>query len=220
MTRIWRVLWEPARVFGEVDERPAWVAAVVGIMLLSLAVALLTLPYVNTVIYRQFGSLEGISPAQMATRIRAAQIGAMVGGVLGGVVPAALEALLLSLLGVLLGGAGRDYRRVLEVVLLASVPSYLGGLLRGVLFRFGGFASPLDVATSASLLLPASARGTWLDLSLQWIDPFILWSLGLLVYGYVRLGKGAAWRNGVVSGAVGVLFVALQFAAQQRAGIG
>lgn len=191
--RVVELLVSPGRLFARLRERPAWVGAVVLMVILSV-VATWLLP---EELLREAATANMPADAtadQMESAARFARVGGYVGSVLGPPVAALFVAgVLLFIYNVVLGGEA-GYLQLLAVSSHALLVPTLGSLLVLPLMISTGDPS---VGLALHLLVPGLEEGI-LYRSLQGLNVFGLWASVLLglgisqVYPRRSFGRSAA----------------------------
>lgn len=180
--RVGELLLAPGRLFDRLRERPAWIGAVV----LMVVIGGLTTWLMPEELLREAATMNMPADAaaeQVETAARFARVGGYVGSVLGPpVAVAALAGVLLFVFNVVLGGTA-GYRQLLSVGAHAMLVPALGGLLVLPLMIAGNDPS---VALALHLLVPGLEEG-FLYRLLHGLNVFGIWATVLLGLGISRL---------------------------------
>lgn len=210
-----RVLFAPAAVFERVRERPRFVAPVGTIMLLSVIIGLLTLPYIKAalgpVLAQAAAARGGGGPAPDVGMIAIFQViasavfvpifVALVGGILWVVVSIFGEDAKYRLLTSVAG-----YTSIMYILQLAMGFAVLS--IRGV----ESIASPLDLQPAFGLDLLAPEATGYVGGVLRGINVFSVWGLILNGIGITtthHTSKATGYSAAAVAFVVTVLFVSL-----------
>jgi hypothetical protein len=226
---------EPAQTFRGLAGRPPGVwASFVVVLLLSVISSALILPksLSEEVIRGQVEArLESAGVTMSDEDIdRQVSIG-RTAGMATGIVGAAVVSLVVVLIEVgfiqfvaqFMGGLGR-FRQVLAVVCFASIPNYLGAIIKGVLV-FTSDLSGLDMSDlravqdalspqiSLAVFFGREEIGLFPWTLLSTIDPFLIWSLVLIALGVSIVHKISVGKAGFISALIWAGTVALSFLA-------
>jgi hypothetical protein len=212
------VLFSPARGFEQLAARPRWVAPLLLLVGLALALSLVLSPKMNMEkVIRDAMERSGqeVSEAQIQKQAEIAESFGWIGTVsqlfLQPAIYLLIAAIFLALFRML--GSEIDFRRSFAVTTHAFLPFALTTLLSIPVVMSRAEVSMEDVKgagfikSSLAALAPEEA-GSALKALLGSVDLFSIWTLFLLATGYrvvARVGKGAAW--GVV-GTLWALYVA------------
>lgn len=180
--RVGELLLSPGRLFDRLRERPAWIGAVV-LMVIVGAVSTWLMP---EELLREAATMNmpADAPAdQVETAARFARVGGYVGSVLGPpVAVAVLAGVLLFLFNVVLGGAAR-YRQLVSVSAHAMLLPALGGLL---VLPLMVAANDPSTALALHLLVPGLEEG-FLYRLLHGLNVFGIWATVLVGLGVSRI---------------------------------
>jgi hypothetical protein len=213
--RLTGVLFNPKPTFADIARRPTWVAPVVLLCLLNIAI---TAIFTQRVGWRSFmekrfennSSFQQLPPDQREQRLNQAVKTAPIFGYVFGVIGTLVVILVVAgvLLGAfnLLGGADLNFKTSLSIVSYAYMPGVLGGLL-GILILFLKDPSTIDlenlVASNFAALL-ASDSAKWLIALAKSFDLFVFWILILLAVGFsaaspkkITMGKALGFVVGL-----------------------
>ena len=212
--RVLRVPFSPGEVFAEQVERPKWLVPFVVISLLSMIVAVLSMPYTARMM-----------ELAMAARGNAAAIpeSAKKIGTIFAFLGTPILVLLLSFLGagimylVLMVTSGKvRFVGLLSASVFAKIMIVVQGLVQVAIWKVRGAPSAAiqtmadaQVAIGADLLLPSdSTVSPFLRVLLGSINPLSIWALIITAVGVMVLekqSKGSAWTATLVAFAVLVL---------------
>lgn len=188
------VLVRPGQAFAALCERPYLLAPYATLGAATVVASALVFEKSVALAARFLAASGALSPEAAA---HMARVSVLVGTALGAFAPLVqgmLTASLLYLAGLLTGGEAR-WLELVSAVGYASLPSAAGWLVTGLLRAAVPAAEMPLVTTSAAAFLPREQFGSPTYRLLLLLDPFALWSLGLLVVGYAtinRLGRGRA----------------------------
>ncbi|WP_419161219.1 YIP1 family protein [Candidatus Palauibacter sp.] len=214
--RIVQVFVSPAKLFDALRERPAWIGALVGLMVLGIGAQLL-LPIVvpeevrRAMIETQMAQFAGADPAALEQQIETQmEQGPLWGSVSVIVVTPMFLALIAGLLviafSVVMGGEGRFS----QLFSAAAHASYIG--LAGGLLMIGLMATGAEQATlSPGLFLP-DLEG-FLGRFLNGINVFSVWTCGVLGVAVSRIYPGRTVAAGTTYLLVLYLLMVAGFAA-------
>jgi len=195
VSRIFGVFFSPKATFEDVVRKPSWIAPIVVITLLSLAVSYSLNQRVD---WREVAS-QRIEKSSRASQLSAeqkeqqlaisAKISPYITYCIGLTFPI-LGALVIALvmMGVynLMGGAGVNYRTSLAI----TSHAFVTGLLSSLIFLLVLWIKPpgtvdLDnpVATNIAALLP-EGTAAWLMALCKNLDVFLFWTLVLIAIGF------------------------------------
>jgi len=208
-----KVVYEPAAVFERVRERPRFLAPVLAVMLVSVAIGFLALPYVKAAlapVLAQAAAARGGTPPDVG-KIAIGQI------LFSAVVVPVFVALVGGLLWVAVSLFGVDgrYRLLTSVAAYASI-TYIVQLVAGlVVLSLRGVesvTSPLDLQPGFGLDLLAPDATGFVGGVLRGINVFSVWGCGLNGIGIAtthRTSKGTGYGAAAVAFAVTVLLLGL-----------
>ena len=181
---LFRVLFEPAAVFGRVREKPRFLAPFLTLAVITVVIGVVQLPFVKAAMTAQFTQTPNMTPEQAQTALKFAPIG---------VVIAPIAYCLLLLLnafilwvGVSVFGGEAKFGTLLSVTTYASISYTLLQIVGVVVLMMrgtGGIASMVDLQPAVGLdLVAPDAKGFVLAL-LRGINPFTLYGLFLTSVG-------------------------------------
>lgn len=211
--RVWELVMSPGRLFDRLRERPAWIGALV----LMVVVALISTWIMPEEILREAATVnmpEDASPEQVESAVGFARIASYIGSVIGPPVAVAVVAgVLLFVFNVILGGAAR-YVQLFSATAHAMLITTLGGILVLPLVLSSG--DP-QTALALHLLLPGVEEG-FLYRLLHGLNVFGLWAATLLGLAVSRIYPGRTF--GGAAGAVLGMYVATKLLWAVLGGLG
>jgi|SRR5579875_492459 len=225
--RLIGALVSPRATFEDIARKPGWVAPVVLLILVNIA---LTGAFSHRVGWRAFlekqdeqnstvrRQMEQMKPEQREQMIerqaKFAPIFGYVGGIIG--VPVVLLIIAAIFMGIFnaTASANLDFKTSLGIAAHAYLPLALVGLL-GILIIFLRPPDAIDlqnlIASNPAVFLGNSAP-LWLKTLMTSLDLFTFWVIGLLAFGYsvarprkIKLGTALKWVTGVW-----IVFVAIR----------
>jgi hypothetical protein len=195
VSRLLGALFNPRPTFEDIARRPTWIAPLVVLVLVSLAITAIFGQRVGwrSFMERQFAGnprTEQMPPEQREQALERAVQFAPVIGYAGAIVILPLAALVVA--GVLLGAfnliasAGIQFKNALGIVTHAWMPGFVGGLL-AILVLFLKDPSTVDlehlVASNPGALLSGDSP-KWLITLATSFDLFTIWSILLMAVGF------------------------------------
>ena len=217
--RLVGVLTAPEKTFRAIAERPTWGLALALLVLISTASTLVIFQRVDRDAFRQQMSAQmerrGQEPNEkMLDTMEKYGLTCGPAIAIGGSLAFYFAAAGLLLVASNLLGGSTNYRTILAVVLHASMPFALSGLLQ-IPVALGRGAIDLQELQHNGSLLPSSLAalapadlGPALFALLNSIDLFTLWTVALLIVGFhlaARISKGAAAAGVLTLWAIGIL---------------
>jgi hypothetical protein len=195
MGRLTGVLFSPKATFADIARRPSWIAPLVLLCLVNLAIVAIFTQRVGWTSFMQkkideSSQAQQLSPEQRQQRVEmGAKVAPYTGaifGVLGIVVVTLIAA------GVLLGAfnamasANLNFKAAMGITAHALMPGFIGGLL-GILVLFLKDPATVDiehlVATNLGALVP-DGSAKWLTTLASSFDLFTFWIIALLAIGF------------------------------------
>ncbi|HXI63228.1 MAG TPA: YIP1 family protein [Gemmatimonadales bacterium] len=181
---LFRVLFEPAAVFGRVREKPRFLAPFLTLAVITVVIGVVQLPFVKAAMTAQFTQTPNMTPEQAQTALKFAPIGVVIAP-LAYCLFLLLNAFILWV-GVSVFGGEAKFGTLLSVTTYASI-SYTLLQIVGVIVLMmrgtGGIASMVDLQPAVGLdLVAPDAKGFVLAL-LRGINPFTLYGLFLTSVG-------------------------------------
>ena len=181
---LFRVLFEPAAVFGRVREKPRFLAPFLALAVITVVIGVVQLPFVKAAMTAQFTQTPNMTPEQAQTALKFAPIGVVIAPI-AYCLFLLLNAFILWV-GVSVFGGEAKFGTLLSVTTYASI-SYTLLQIVGVIVLMmrgtGGIASMVDLQPAVGLdLVAPDAKGFVLAL-LRGINPFTLYGLFLTSVG-------------------------------------
>jgi len=181
---LFRVLFEPATVFGRVREKPRFLAPFLALAVITVVIGVVQLPFVKAAMTAQFTQTPNMTPEQAQTALKFAPIGVVIAPIIYCLF-LLLNAFILWICVSVFGGEGK-FGTLLSVTTYVSI-SYTLLQVVGVIVLMmrgtGGIASMVDLQPAVGLdLLAPDAKGFVLAL-LRGINPFTLYGLFLTSVG-------------------------------------
>jgi hypothetical protein len=181
---LFRVLFEPAAVFGRVREKPRFLAPFLTLAVITVVIGVVQLPFVKAAMTAQFTQTPNMTPEQAQTALKFAPIGVVIAPI-AYCLFLLLNAFILWV-GVSVFGGEAKFGTLLSVTTYASI-SYTLLQIVGVIVLMmrgtGGIASMVDLQPAVGLdLVAPDAKGFVLAL-LRGINPFTLYGLFLTSVG-------------------------------------
>jgi hypothetical protein len=181
---LFRVLFEPAAVFGRVREKPRFFAPFLTLAVITVVIGVVQLPFVKAAMMAQFTQTPNMTPEQAQTALKFAPIGVVIAPI-AYCLFLLLNAFILWV-GVSVFGGEAKFGTLLSVATYASI-SYTLLQIVGVIVLMmrgtGGIASMVDLQPAVGLdLVAPDAKGFVLAL-LRGINPFTLYGLFLTSVG-------------------------------------
>jgi hypothetical protein len=181
---LFRVLFEPAAVFGRVREKPRFLAPFLALAVITVVIGIVQLPFVKAAMTAQFTQTPNMTPEQAQTALKFAPIGVVIAPI-AYCLFLLLNAFILWV-GVSVFGGEAKFGTLLSVTTYASI-SYTLLQIVGVIVLMmrgtGGIASMVDLQPAVGLdLVAPDAKGFVLAL-LRGINPFTLYGLFLTSVG-------------------------------------
>jgi hypothetical protein len=223
LTQPLRVFWEPTRVFGEIAERPSWLAAMIVLVLLGVGIQLVLSGRIDleATVRQQVAERSGgreVSEAQIEQGVAIAKTFAPFGPAMAAVIVPMMVLVLAAvyLLGFKMFPGPLDFRRSLATVLHASVPpSVVGGLLTIVLAlgRESMTGSEAETLVKSNLAAFLSTDVSKVVRTLAgFADVFVVWQIFLLVLGFSLVAKVRRSQAATVVGGAWVLWILVKLA--------
>ena len=181
---LFRVLFEPAAVFGRVREKPRFLAPFLTLAVITVVIGVVQLPFVKAAMTAQFTQTPNMTPEQAQAALKFAPIGVVIAPI-AYCLFLLLNAFILWV-GVSVFGGEAKFGTLLSVTTYASI-SYTLLQIVGVIVLMmrgtGGIASMVDLQPAVGLdLVAPDAKGFVLAL-LRGINPFTLYGLFLTSVG-------------------------------------
>jgi hypothetical protein len=181
---LFRVLFEPAAVFGRAREKPRFLAPFLTLAVITVVIGVVQLPFVKAAMTAQFTQTPNMTPEQAQTALKFAPIGVVIAPI-AYCLFLLLNAFILWV-GVSVFGGEAKFGTLLSVTTYASI-SYTLLQIVGVIVLMmrgtGGIASMVDLQPAVGLdLVAPDAKGFVLAL-LRGINPFTLYGLFLTSVG-------------------------------------
>jgi hypothetical protein len=204
-----RVLYEPAPVFERVREKPRFLAPFLALVLITVVIGVVQLPYVRAGLTAQLGQASNMTPEQAQAAMKFAPIGIVVAPIIYGLF-LAINALILWVCVSVLGGEAK-YSTLLSVSTYASITYavlQVVGVIVLTLRGAGSITSMVDLQPALGLdLLVPDAKGITLAL-LRGINPFTVYGLFLTATGIAvthRASKGIAYAAAIIQFVIALL---------------
>ncbi len=204
------MIFDPPAVFARVRERPQFLAPFIGLALLHMVIAFLTLPYTRAAMQAMAQAAGGgaggaADPSRFAwASVAFAPIGLAVGLLIS-------AGILWVLVNLLAGEA--SFRHLLSVATYAGITGIFMGLAWYAVLVLGGgrveTMADLKPAFGLDLLVPDAGRA--LKALLGMANPFTLWGLVLTALGIKathKISSGAAWTVAAMAFVVGSVIAA------------
>jgi len=181
---LFRVLFEPAAVFGRVREKPRFLAPFLTLAVITVVIGVVQLPFVKAAMTAQFTQTPNMTPEQAQTALKFAPIGVVIAPI-AYCLFLLLNAFILWV-GVSVFGGEAKFGTLLSVTTYASISYTLLQIVGVVVLMMrgtGGIASMVDLQPAVGLdLVAPDAKGFVLAL-LRGINPFTLYGLFLTSVG-------------------------------------
>lgn len=209
--RLFGALFSPKQTFADIARRPTWIAPIVLICLISIAITAIFGQRVGwrSFMQKQFASnksFEQLPPDQQQQRldqaVKYAPIFGYVGAVVGTPVAALVVAGILLALFNTLSSAGLEFKASLAIVSHAWMPGVVGGLI-GILVLFLKSPETVDIEHLVASNLGAVVSDEspkWLMSLATSIDLFTFWTIALMAIGFsaanhkkIKVGSAAAY---------------------------
>lgn len=209
----------PTRAFVSIQERPSWVIAYGAVVLITISGFLLAAPAIlHVMIALNAAHPEGVArpAAELLNQARLDLAAQALSSVIAPLLMWNIAAMSVALL-VRSDAPLAAYPRLLALNAFGNIPSALGTLVFGIGLRLhsaGNFASVADLYHAVPLSLAAfapQADARQLSFLAFW-DPWQLWSLILIGYGYaafLKLNLTLALALSFTVGLVYALFITL-----------
>ena len=206
---LFRVLFEPAAVFGRVREKPRFLAPFLTLAVITVVIGVVQLPFVKAAMTAQFTQTPNMTPEQAQTALKFAPIGVVIAPI-AYCLFLLLNAFILWV-GVSVFGGEAKFGTLLSVTTYASI-SYTLLQIVGVIVLMmrgtGGIASMVDLQPAVGLdLVAPDAKGFVLAL-LRGINPFTLYGLFLTSVGVAvthQTSKATAYTAATIQFLIGLL---------------
>ncbi|MFO7274430.1 MAG: YIP1 family protein [Bacillota bacterium] len=180
-----RYWWEPGEVFRGLRTKPAWFPAYLLTASLMAAGTLIAYSHV-TASTREALSQAGVAEGFLRVIMTSTSIGLALTPLVSPLIAAVLVSYLLLLVGIFMGAPVR-FGQLFSLAMWSFVPFQgLRFLVQGIVAPLAGVPAIDAVDLSLAVLLPATLPAVALAVASQ-IDPFYLWSLGLLTLGYATM---------------------------------
>jgi hypothetical protein len=195
MGRLTGVLFSPKETLADIARHPSWIAPLVLLCLVNLAIIAIFTQRVGWVSFMQkkideSSQAQQLSPEQRQQRV---EVGARVApytGAIFGVLGIVVVTLIVA--GVLLGAfnamasANLNFKAAMGITAHALMPGFIGGLL-GILILFLKDPTTIDiehlVAANLGALVP-DGSAKWLVTLASSFDLFTFWVIALLAIGF------------------------------------
>ncbi len=208
-TRIAQVFFSPAALFDKLKAKPAWIAALVTVMVVSLVInAIIPEELIRQLVLEQLG--DNPEPAQLDTAMRMAGIFRYIGPVVFTPILAVVLAGLILLIWNLILGGEASFAQTMSVSTHTLFIPTLGGLLTVPLMIASGDAT---VALSLDLLVPGLDEEGFIYRFLHGLNLFSIWAAVVLGIGVSRLYR----KTSAGSAAFTLLFLYVVFRAVSAA---
>jgi hypothetical protein len=181
--RIAQVFFSPAALFDKLKAKPAWIGALVTLMVVSLIInAIIPEELIRQLVMEQLG--DNPEPAQIDAAMRMAGILRYIGPiVLTPILAVILAGLILLIWNLILGGEA-SFAQTMSVSTHTLFIPTVGGLLTVPLMIASGDAT---VALSLDLLLPGLDEEGFVYRFLHGLNLFSIWAAVVLGIGVSRL---------------------------------
>ena len=209
--RLVGALFSPKQTFADIARRPTWIAPIVLICLISIAITGIFGQRAGWrgFMEKQFAknkSFEQLPPDQQQQRldqaVKFAPIIGYVGAAIGTPVAAVVVAGILLALFNVLAGAGLKFKTALGIVAHSWMPGVVGGLV-GILILFLRSPETIDlehlVASNLGVAV-SDESAKWLMTLATSIDLFTFWTIALMAIGFsaanpkkIKVGAAAAY---------------------------
>lgn len=204
--RIAGVLWGgPRAAFDNIiaSPRPAGIMAL--LLALNLLLTLAILPKIKEFALWTIQHTPDMPAEAMGIAAAGAVVVALVTALLGPLVMWLIIAGLLKLFNAF-SGEKAPFKAIVAVAVYSGLPVMLGSIVKTVLIMATPAQNMAGVTTSLALLLSGEENGR-LYMTLSQVDPFFIWSLGLLVLGASAAMKVPVKKVGVYLGVIWILYV-------------
>ena len=199
---LFRVLFEPAAVFGRVREKPRFLAPFLTLAVITVVIGVVQLPFVKAAMTAQFTQTPNMTPEQAQTALKFAPIGVVIAPI-AYCLFLLLNAFILWV-GVSVFGGEAKFGTLLSVTTYASISYTLLQIVGVVVLMMrgtGGIASMVDLQPAVGLdLVAPDAKGFVLAL-LRGINPFTLYGLFLTSVGVAvthQMSKATAYTAATI----------------------
>ncbi|HOQ10309.1 MAG TPA: YIP1 family protein [Syntrophomonadaceae bacterium] len=184
--RIVGILFNPRLAFADIEKQTKWVPPLLIIMAVSFLCSLASVSklkeYTRYTLELQAQNIpELANEATMAMAVNSAAVFALIGSMLSPVVVCLLCAGLLKLFNLFAGEPAR-FRQFFAVTVYSYFPLLIGSVIAAIMIVMSPATHLEEVSTSLYLLFPPGSKGFAASLARQ-VDPFYLWSLGLMALG-------------------------------------
>ena len=206
---LFRVIYEPAAVFGRVREKPRFLAPFLALAVIVVIIGVVQLPYVEAAMTAQFAQTPNMTPEQVQAALKFAPIGVVIAPIVYALF-LLLNAFILWVGVSVLGGEAK-FATLLSVTTYVSITYTLlqiVGLIVLMMRGTGGIASMVDLQPALGLdLLAPDAKGFTLAF-LRGINPFTLYGVFLTSVG-IRVthqtSKGTAYAAAIIQVLIALL---------------
>ena len=206
---LFRVIYEPAAVFGRVREKPRFLAPFLALAVIVVIIGVVQLPYVEAAMTAQFAQTPNMTPEQAQAALKFAPIGVVIAPIVYALF-LLLNAFILWVGVSVLGGEAK-FATLLSVTTYVSITYTLlqiVGLIVLMMRGTGGIASMVDLQPALGLdLLAPDAKGFTLAF-LRGINPFTLYGVFLTSVG-IRVthqtSKGTAYTAAIIQVLIALL---------------
>lgn len=203
---LFRVLYEPGAVFGRVAAKPKFLVPFIGVAILIIIVAYLTLPYSQAAMATRMAQIAQTNPAAAEGAKRFASVGILFAPVVFAII-LVIAATVLWVMVSVLGGEGK-WGTLLSVSTYTSITAVLlqvVGVAVLMMKGVGNVSSPADLQPKLGLNLLAPGTTGFLGAFLGGINPFAIWGVILNAIGIEvthKTSRGTAYTAAIVAALV------------------
>ncbi len=208
LARLWAVFVSPGEVFADIRVKPTWVACLIAMVVLGVAVQLVVVPHVDTeaTLRARLGDRAAdLGDAQIEQMVKQGEKFAKFGPIVAVAVSPIAWAIMAAVFFVMLKivGSEADFLRTFSTTLHAYwPPSLVLSVLTGVLIQRLGQIPQQEltnvVKSHVGAFLPQDAPG-WLAGAASTISVFNIWTVVLLVIGLSLVGGVSRGRAAVAA---------------------
>jgi len=181
--KLWGVIVNPAPTFRLIGEDTRILAPALLVIAVNVLLAWLIIP--ETIAYTKSAlesTGETIPTEMLNATLTWTKVSVIAGSALMPPLIWLVQAVLLWLVKQFTVGEA-TFKQLYAVSFFAWIPPFLGGVIKSVLVKIGGFDLMMSVKTSLALFLPPSIESGFWFVLLTMMDFFTLWGLVLLSLG-------------------------------------
>jgi len=206
---LFRVLFEPAAVFGRVREKPRFLAPFLTLAVITVVIGVVQLTFVKAAMTAQFTQTPNMTPEQAQTALKFAPIGVVIAPI-AYCLFLLLNAFILWV-GVSVFGGEAKFGTLLSVTTYASISYTLLQIVGVVVLMMrgtGGIASMVDLQPAVGLDLVAPDTKGFVLALLRGINPFTLYGLFMTSVGVAvthKTSKATAYTAATIQFLIALL---------------